>query len=590
MYNCPLIVSTTEDSIVFSFGKKHKNTLVKIYISDSVTDCYSNTVKKREEYAITDKNGEFSILNLQGSNNTTYRFKLVKKYKQSYNMLLSMPYDGVGNNKINPIWGSVNQELFRISGYGYDMENLPRENINPRDISNRICNAPSPIILNDENLTVWLPFFGQFLDHEIVLTEPGDEKYNIITPNNEYEVYKNYTIPFSRSKHVKKKNGIRDHLNELPSYLNNSSVYGNSSYRSSHLRDFGNNGKMKVSFSQNGETILPLNTEGLPNASVGHLPPEDFFLAGDIRANENSFLTAIHILFVREHNRLCDQIVNDEHSLLGVDEVIYQKARMINTGIVQRITENEFLPYLLGSHTMSKYKKYDNHINPNVSTEFSTVVYRFGHTIIPSILNVSSNDTRLLRELFFNPNYIKEHGVDDLYLGSTKTLMKEPDGTLIPDLRTFLFGPPTNSTLLDLATLNIVRGRDHGIPDYNTLRVSYGLTKKNTFSEITSKVQVQNQLQELYGNVDQIDPWIGGICEDKHGDSLLGELFTFIISDQFQRLRDGDEYYYENNHYLTEKEKCYIRSTTLADVIVRNSKWTYDDISNDVFHNYNLIN
>jgi peroxidase len=68
-----------------------------------------------------------------------------------------------------------------------------------------------------------------------------------------------------------------------------------------------------------------------------------------------------------------------------------------------------------------------------------------------------------------------------------------------------------------------------------------------TFADINPDPVVQQQLKSLYGNVNNIDLWVGGLAE-KHipGDSL-GPTFTNIIANQFSRLRDGDRFWYQND-------------------------------------------
>ena len=96
----------------------------------------------------------------------------------------------------------------------------------------------------------------------------------------------------------------REVVNSITSYIDASMVYGSDPVRAAALRTF-QGGKLKTSA---GGQLLPLNTAGLPNADASPLPGDQLFLAGDVRANEQVNLTAVHTLFVREHNRLADRI------------------------------------------------------------------------------------------------------------------------------------------------------------------------------------------------------------------------------------------------------------------------------------------
>ena len=110
-----------------------------------------------------------------------------------------------------------------------------------------------------------------------------------------------------------------------------------------------------------------------------------------------------------------------------------------------------------------------------------------------------------------------------------------------------LFGPP-GAGGLDLAALNIQRGRDHGIPHYNVLRESYGLLRLTSFSQITSDPALRQKLETVYQNdINNIDAWIGGLAEDHLPGTSLGPLFTQIITSQFTRSRDGDRLFYRGS-------------------------------------------
>ena len=101
-----------------------------------------------------------------------------------------------------------------------------------------------------------------------------------------------------------------------------------------------------------------------------------------------------------------------------------------------------------------------------------------------------------------------------------------------------------HTVALDLAALNIQRGRDHGLPNYNQWRVHCGLPAAQSISDLHNEINndtVRDRLREVYGDdPDRIDLWVGGLVEDTLPDSQLGPTFSCIISDQFERLRAGD--------------------------------------------------
>lgn len=126
--------------------------------------------------------------------------------------------------------------------------------------------------------------------------------------------------------------------------------------------------------------FLPINTAGLPNDPKAD--DQTLFLAGDVRANEQLGLTAMHTLFVREHNFLCDLIKARSPRFNG--DQIYELARAIVAGEIQHVIYTEFLPVLIGNIT--SYRGYDTNVNPSMMNEFSTAAFRLGHTMLSPIL------------------------------------------------------------------------------------------------------------------------------------------------------------------------------------------------------------
>ena len=482
-------------------------------------------------------------------------------------------YDGSTNNLMHSEYGEKSITLTRKSNtmYGDGSNTLVERTPEPRVISNNICKATKHK-LNSKNLTdiVWM--WGQFIDHDMSLTLTSDIAADMTTPKD--DEYPSRRIPFMRSNYRNNSNP-RQQLNELSSFIDGTNIYGSTIERANALRTLDGTGKLKTN-THNGQVLLPYNVDGFENQPSND---KSYFFSGDIRVNENTLLTSIHTLFVREHNRICDELADSVHA--GCDEYIYQYARKTIISIMQVITYQEFLPALLGKNVVSKSAQYDNTINPSIATEFSTVGYRIGHSMLSSVLKIGLNDTIRLRDMFFNPSWIKVNGIESIIQGAINNVMQEIDNEIIDDVRDFLFGLPTDQ-LMDLASLNIQRGRDHGIPDYNTLREAYGLEKYNNFNQITNDESLRIKLMLTYKNIDSIDPWIGALCEDHIDDAAVGQLILTIMKEQFIRLQKGDRFWWENDNTLTLKEKKIISSTKLSDIIKRNT--AIKNVPIDVFH------
>jgi len=508
-------------------------------------------------------------------------------------------YDGSGNNIANPTWGAVHIPLLRQANADYaDGLNTLAErgtnNPNPRSVSNAVC-AETTETPSTQGLSNMIWAWGQFLDHEIDLTESNSaEPANMVTPDvktDPNEQFPGLIIPFNRSNTIPG-SGLttpRQQPNEISAYIDGTNVYGYSSSRASALRLNNGSGKLRTTLADNLEVIMPYNSalDPLPNAQPSGTAPEDFFVAGDIRANENVVLTGMHTLFVREHNRLCDEIVQQRPEWLGQDELIFQHARSKVIAQMQHITYNEFLPALFAPGIVTNYQQYDENVNASVKTEFSTAVYRLGHSMIASRIQKGSNSGNfvLLRDVFFAPAVVQQEGVDTFLLGNVLSQSNEIDGKIIDDLRNFLFGPPGPGGMMhDLASINMQRGRDHGIPGYNDVREAYGLSRMPDFSHFVMTTQERTEMEALYNNeIDAVDPWIGGLLEPHVPGAAIGELIQTALWEQFQRLRDGDRFWFERDPALTEADKAEIRNTRLSDVLIRNTSITESDIPTDVF-------
>ncbi len=490
--------------------------------------------------------------------------------------------DGTGNH-LEQDWGAANTPLRRIAEPAYsDGLQAPagEDRPNPRSISNAMSNQQGDL-QNARGLTSMVWQWGQFLDHDIDLTdkmvpnEPmpvdlpvGDAQFDPAASGDK-------TMDMDRSIYAVDANGVRQQINQITAFIDGSNIYGSDPQRADALRAF-QGGRLITSDND----LLPFNENQLPNA--GSDAPT-MFLAGDVRANEQAGLIAMHTLWMREHNRIADEL-EQEHPH-WTDEDLYQTARRLVIAELQAITYNEFLPVLLGPDALPAYQGYDPSVDPSISNEFSTAAYRFGHSMLSSELprltpqgEATAEGPLALRDAFFHPQHILEHGVDSLLMGLASQTAQEIDTRMIDDVRNFLFGPP-GAGGFDLATLNIQRGRDHGLPDYNTLRLAMGLTPVGGFHEITSDNDALAALESVYSEIDLIDPWIGMLAEDHYRQASVGELSYHILVDQFTRLRDGDRFWYQN--VFSGQQLADLEQTRLSDIIARNT--SLQDIRDNLF-------
>lgn len=172
-------------------------------------------------------------------------------------------------------------------------------------------------------------------------------------------------------------------------------------------------------------------------------------------------------------------------------------------------------------------------------------------------------------------------------MGLSSQICEREDALLCSDVRDKLFGPMEFSRR-DLGSLNIMRGRDTGLPDYNTARKAFNLPPKETWHDIAPNLFDRNpgleqSLIVAYDNrLDNIDAYLGGMLES---DGKPGELFQAAILEQFLRLRDSDRFWFENEHneIFTKEEIAELRKITLWDIIVNSTSIHPGEIQKNIF-------
>jgi hypothetical protein len=249
---------------------------------------------------------------------------------------------------------------------------------------------------------------------------------------------------------------------------------------------------------------------------------------------------------------------------------------------------------------------------------------------------------------FFNPDLVEQLQLGPLLQGIGIEPQYKNDNEIDNQLRSVLFQIPVSGNpecldgeglpecfngVVDLGAIDIERGRDHGMPSYNDLRRAYGLAPKTSFTAITGESTegfpagmdvndpaslevlelvdikgrpidlndeeaveadgisvargstVAARLKAIYGSVDNLDAFTGMLAEQHEKGSNFGELQRAIWTKQFEVLRSGDRFFYENDPGLSWIKKTYGIDyvTNLGDVIARNTDIPRNELAKNVF-------
>lgn len=298
--------------------------------------------------------------------------------------------------------------------------------------------------------------------------------------------------------------------------------------------------------------------------------------AGDFRVNEQIALVSMHTLWVREHNRIADSLIQlNKH---WNPDTVFHETRKIVGAILQHITYDHYLPKILGENTLPAYQGYTN-VHPGILNVFAASAFRFGHSMVrPKFAMLDANydpiapDVPLINA-FFNNKLVQREGIEPILLG---LLANESQGTnreMAAGLTKHLFQQPESEHGFDLAALNIQRGRDHGLPGYGAWRRECNLSHADIFQETSYEIKDATSrqiLHEIYEDVEYADLWVAGLAEDPLPGAVVGPTLQCIIKEQFRRLRDGDRFWFEHKGVLTDEQITEIRKTSLSRVLCDN--------------------
>ncbi|EFX88723.1 hypothetical protein DAPPUDRAFT_304755 [Daphnia pulex] len=445
-------------------------------------------------------------------------------------------YNGYCNNVQNPRWGNANTRYLRFLPPDYsDGVSIPRQASDgtflpsARDISLAVHkDVDNPHL----HLTAMAAIWGQLVHNDISHTPQMAGEFIVFSSlvdtdpvNGQINIKCQEYVRSGTAPRVGCTLGPREQINQVTSFMDGSTIYGSSVEEANDLRLF----------------------------------------PGDVRVNEHTELTALHVILIREHNRLAEElaVINSHWS----DETLFQEARRIVGAEMQHITYSEFLPVILGQTIMEKYglepefsgyfTGYDININPGVANSVAASALRFVASLLPKKMGLYRNG---------------------LVPKSFSTLMGSNELYFLVEI---------SAAGLDLAAQIIQHGRDHGIPGYIKWREFCGLPAVTTFDQLSDVMNGATiaTLKSIYRHINDIDLFTGGLAETPNAGAVVGRTLGCLIGRQFHYLRRGDRYWYENElppSSFTKDQLHAIRKVSLARLVCDNSD-SIDQIQPRVF-------
>lgn len=530
--------------------------------------------------------------------------------------------DGSCNNLKYPTWGMANTRYGRLVRPNYgDGIRSPTVSVTGSKLpASRLVSVAvfphEPI--DDKFLTLAAMQWGQIMTHDMSLadgsTQSTKHAVECCSPDGKiipqesqsslcYPILIEYNDPVYTKEKIQCLEFVRtltdidrgcssskapaEQITAATHYLDLSLVYGSDEDTARSLRT-GSGGRLAVDI-RNNRHWLP--SAANKSASCNSNGAQDVcYAAGDRRVNQNTQLTVLQIVLLREHNRVADFLAKlNPH---WNDETIYQETRRILIAEHQHISYYEWLPLFLGEDDSYGYKllydtkdyvnDYDPEVNPSVLNEHATAAFRYFHSLIAGhldLVNENRNyniDNSLRLSNHFNHPVVIEQGnnMDDLVRGLSYQAQRDSDQYFDSEITQYLF-KGRNKLGSDLRAIDIQRNRDHGLASYNDLRQFCNLPRAKNFTDFLDWISEDNVglLQNLYATPDDVDLTVGGSLEIHLQGALSGPTFQCILVRQFLRTRSGDRFWFESGDpkvAFTKEQLGEIRKASISRLLCDN--------------------
>ncbi|XP_050059188.1 peroxidase-like isoform X3 [Aphis gossypii] len=516
--------------------------------------------------------------------NTFYE-KCVSKQFTCYSSAKYRSMDGTCNNLQNPLWGSSFSPYIRLDKAYYADGNFsmrvqfrdgkPLPSARTLQVGIFWMQTPSWDIPDINNYQV--NQFGQYLAHDITLMPSNFA----VPPNDCCEVQGQKNIPLSCQAVIKVEANDPSYsiinktclpfkramtaaidfncpifpqipFNQQTAFIDASQLYGPTPKKAASLRSF-QGGKLKTEEINGQKFGIQVQRNG-SKLCGGRNNVNYCFNRGDVRNNQHFGLILYEETFLRFHNLITDLLI--ELNPHWIDETLYHEGRRIVIAFEEIIVYRDYLPILLGKDycdsvglSLSKDNKtvYDPTIMPQLAVEFSAAAFRIPHNVAPMFYyfldqNYDVTEIYKLNEFMgIADQIVPINKLEELLRGMCYNQGRSPLPNYNPLITSRLFhGWVKGAADQDLASIDVQRGRDSGIPPYYKFREICGFKNITSFNDLDI-----GRLQLFYDSVFDIDFIVGALLEKNVEGGMVGETARCIIADSFFRSRNGDRFFFD---------------------------------------------
>jgi hypothetical protein len=501
--------------------------------------------------------------------------------------------DGTFNDLSNPLMGSLGYRFGRNFPFRHsfpDTANL--NNPSPREVSRRLLARDRFIPATILNLLggAWL----QFMIHDWFSHGKNDKDNHITIPlaSDDPWAHGNPMAFLGTTKDHTRPAGLEHDYpptftNAETHWWDGSQIYGTTAAKLSEVRS-GEDGKLKT----DGKGLLQTDHNGIDITGV--------------TGNYWIGLSMLHTLFTLEHNSICDHL-KEKHREWSDDD-LFDHARLINSALMAKIHTVEWTPGivlhptvrygmrgnwwgLLGEDFYRKHGRIgsgdflsgimgsetNHHTAPYSLTEEFVSVYRM-HALMPDLFSFRSRvDDHLLQERPFpevegleSRKRMEEMSIVDLFYSFGTS---HPGAVTLHNFPNFLRElKKPDGRIVDLASIDIFRDRERGVPRYNQFRELLHIPRVNSFDELTDTPEWAEQIREVYNNdIDMVDLMVGLYAEPLPQGFGFSETAFRVFALMASRRLKSDRFFtvdYRPEIY-TPEGLAWIDDSTMSTVLLR---------------------